>query len=272
MIRCNQCWALKLREEFPSRATHECNACRERRRGGYSRVGRHADLDRLGKLRVLWTPRSAVKKLGPIPATTTSGFTCPTSCKLRGNGCYAEFGFGGFWWRSLSRGERGVGWTEFCAKVASLPAGTLWRHNLAGDLPGIGDSLDVERFKLLIAANRKAKARGFTFTHKPLYRRRTRDAIRLANASGFTTNVSADSICEADAAVDLGFPAVVLVPHDAPDKIKSPGGRDIQICPAQRAEDATCHSCGWCARSGRSWIVGFRAHGQMKRRISLRVV
>jgi hypothetical protein len=52
---------------------------------------------------------------------------------------------------------------------------------------------------------------------------------------------------------------------NTPKTSHTPAGRLIVVCEAQTREEITCESCGnfepWCSRSGRDFIVGFRAHG-----------
>jgi hypothetical protein len=141
-----------------------------------------------------------------------------------------------------------------------LPAGTLWRHNQAGDLAGTGDTIDVAALASLVSAN--VGKRGFTYTHKPTDNPNNRDAVAYANANGFTVNLSADTLTEADELASLGIgPVVVVVTRDAPEKLATPQGRRVVVCPAQTRDDVTCQSCQLCARASRDVIVGFRAHG-----------
>ena len=264
------------RESFKPGAMHECTRCTTRKRQGI-RVGRHPDLDERRELRVHWRPRSSIHKLGGIPSSTTSGFTCPPSCSLRGNGCYAEFGIGGAWWRALSSGKTsprgdtvGIAWPQFLERVRALPPRQLWRHNLAGDLPGIGNNIAPHQLRELVRAN--AGRRGFTFTHKPPTAGNI-TAVRNATAEGFVVNWSADNMRQADKRAELGVaPVVVVVPRDAPVNSYTPAGRHVVVCPAQRRKAATCASCKLCADADRAVIVGFRAHGQMNKRVSLRVL
>lgn len=278
--RCNQCWHDKPLSAFRGRykrLVKNCDSCRDRFRRG-ERAGRSPDLDTPGPTRVLFRRVSYVGKLGGIPASTTSGHTCPTSCSLRGNGCYAEFGKGASWWRALSRNSDpprgrdpvGLSWDAFIEEVKALPVGQLWRHNVAGDLPGHGDVIDTARLVELVMANLLARARGFTFTHKPMRLPRNRDAVSGANRYGFTVNLSADSVAAADRlAAEGAGPVAVVLAHDAPDRSLTPAGRRVFVCPAQRDERATCADCGWCQRAERDFIVGFRAHGQMRRRLGV---
>ena len=51
------------------------------------------------------SPVSVNAKTGPIPVTTSSKNTCPDSCQLKGNGCYAEVGRVNIHWQKVSNGK-----------------------------------------------------------------------------------------------------------------------------------------------------------------------
>ncbi len=214
---------------------------------------------------VTFVSRSLNRKLGGIPVSITDQRSCPPSCPLQGQGCYAEFHVLGYHWRRTA--TRGISWRAFCLKVAALPPGQLWRHNEAGDLPGVGDDLNVPALKALVHANRGR--RGFTFTHLPLRSLPHRRAVKHANASGFTINLSADSLADADAKADRNLgPVAVVLPSDAPTRgIRTPAGRHVVVCPAE-VSGLTCSECRLCAHATRKSIVGFRAHGQSKAMVS----
>ena len=147
------------------------------------------------------------------------------------------------------------------ASIAALPEGQLWRHNVAGDLPGQGETVDPVALGEIVRAN--IGRRGFTYTHK-----KSPDAIHWtghATAWGFTVNLSADDAGEADALAETGLPVTAIVPMDTPEKTYTPAGRTIIVCPAQTREDVTCATCGLCARADRAVIIGFRAHGTRAR-------
>jgi hypothetical protein len=173
---------------------------------------------------------------------------------------------GGHWKRVP---QRGLPWQAFLRRVENLPAGQLWRHNVAGDLPGRGDELDVDALGELVDANRGR--RGFTFTHKT--GPENHEAIQAANLAGFTVNLSADTLEEADTffqddacypPMTKAGPVVVLLPSDAPDSgTRTPKGRHVVVCPAETS-DRTCADCGACANPWRHSIIGFRAHGQFR--------
>lgn len=211
------------------------------------------------------TTKSRNAKTGPIPVSTTSADTCPNDCPFRGNGCYADgYPLKGRW-DEVTRGERGGSLAALCEQVAALPDGQLWRHNQAGDLPGDGKRIDSAGLAAIVAAN-KGK-RGFTFTHYNPARKRVAAAIRKANASGFTVNLSANNLAHADqlAALDIGPVAVVLSADFDGRRTETPAGRKVAQCPATY-RDTTCADCGLCAKRDRKVIVGFPAHGVNKRK------
>ena len=145
------------------------------------------------------TLKSANVKTGPIPVSTTEATTCPPSCPFSGGGCYAKGGPLAIHWRKVSDGSRGGNWSNFCDTVAGFESGQLWRHNAAGDLPGVGESIDPVALGELVKAN--MGKRGFTYTHK------TQNPdnfqwIRAANEWGFTVNLSANDLDHADQLAD----------------------------------------------------------------------
>jgi hypothetical protein len=217
-------------------------------------------------MQVHLTLKSANVKTGPIPVSTTERDSCPADCNMR-DACYAASGPLALHWAAVSNGTRGTDWGQFCDTVAAMPAGQLWRHNQAGDLPQIDGTIDAVKLGQLVAAN--AGRRGFTYSHH-------RDAesinwIRHANAWGFTVNLSANDLHDADtlAAHDAG-PVVVVLPSTQTKNTTTPAGRAVVICPATQRDDVSCATCQLCQRQ-RSTIVGFPAHGTKKRVIDIKL-
>lgn len=217
---------------------------------------------------IAFTRVSRNAKTGPIPVTTTSEETCPEACPLKKNGCYAEAGPLALFWRKVTERKAGLSWQAAMAEIRKLPKGTLWRHNQAGDLPGIGDSIDKDSMESLIAANRGK--RGFTYTHKPVTPgSENAYLVAKANLAGFAVNLSANTLAEADDLADLGIaPVVVVMPADQTTATTTPAGRKVAICPAVIADNVSCASCGICALRDRKAIIGFPAHGTSKRKAS----
>lgn len=211
------------------------------------------------------TQKSSNAKTGPIPVSTTSSDSCPVSCPMHDGGCYAKSGPLALHWAKIDKGERGMDEKTFLAAIRSLPDGQLWRHNQAGDLPGIGDTIDKASMIALIQANQGK--RGFTYTHKPVDNILNYDLVRYANAKGFTVNVSTNSLAEADRMSECGLPVVTIMPDDTTEKVTLSSGVTVVVCPAQTGKAESCATCQLCARSNRKVIIGFRAHGTAKRKV-----
>lgn len=220
---------------------------------------------------VLLTMKSANKKTGPIPVSTTAAETCPTACPLNtknAGGCYAAYGPLALIWRRVSNGEFGGPWDAFLDAIRKLPTGQFWRHNQAGDLPGVADKIDADLLASLVEANKGR--RGFTYTHKPLTAENA-TAIANANANGFTINLSGNNLNHADELADAGIgPVVTILPVDMSGDVapvyKTPKGRKVAVCPATYKDDVSCASCQLCQRVDRKVIVGFPVHGTAKKR------
>jgi len=211
-------------------------------------------------LSVRFTLKSGNAKVGPMPVTMSSSSTCPDACPLKDKGCYAKYGPIAMHWRTTA--AQGSDWSTFLGKVKALPEGTIWRHNQAGDLPGINDKLDTVKLRALVKANKGR--RGFTYTHKPMDNASARNAIAHANANGFTVNLSADTLAEADTLADLNIAPIVVVldaAHGERHDMVTPAGRKVATCPATYRDDVTCATCQLCQRRDRKVIVGFPAHG-----------
>jgi hypothetical protein len=229
-----------------------------------------------------FTRASSNVKTGPIPVTMTSAESCPTDCAFKGNGCYAETGPIGWQWKALSGATvdsfyksgkamiKAIGIQELARKIKALPAGQLWRHNQAGDLPGIGLNIDPDALRAIVAANRGKK--GFTYTHKPAMGKNL-ELIRESNAAGFTINVSANSAKHAAAIkrANPDLPVVCVLPIEAESsRVIEEDGIKILVCPATRPDSAiTCAACGLCQKQTRASVVGFPAHGARKKTAAL---
>lgn len=213
---------------------------------------------------------SSNRKTGPMPVTYTTADTCPDNCGLK-NECYAKHGPTVMHWRKVTNGTAGLEFSEFLDKLErTLYPGMTWRHNVAGDLPGVNDEIDRSALMGIVNVNRKRKAKGFTYTHKPtLNHPNNRSAVAVSNDLGFTVNLSADNVNQADDLADLNIgPVVVVMPEDCSRTEKTPKGRTIVQCPATYNDTVNCQRCGICAHSGRKSIVGFPAHGTKKKALT----
>lgn len=207
---------------------------------------------------------SSNSKIGPIPATVTSADSCPDSCPLQESGCYAKTGPVYWNWNKVSAGDRGGSWSDMLEKIKLLPVGQLWRHNVAGDLPGLINNELIDPVKLGELVHANIGRRGFTYTHKTAGDHNL-NWIKAANEWGFTINLSANNLDHADKLYDTGAgPVVTVAPINSPKIIKTPAGRIVVRCPATYRENVSCKTCELCQRANRETIIGFPAHGASK--------
>lgn len=219
-------------------------------------------------MNIQFIEKSANAKIGAIPASVSSRETCPPSCPLIGDGgCYAEAGFHTrLNWDKVTSGERGMTWDQFIIKIFDLPIGTLWRHNVAGDLPGKDGKIDAEKLRGLTMAN--AGKRGFTYTHYPDTDENL-ESIRHANEHGFTVNLSANSVSHALELSRHGLPVAAIVPIDHGNETRTIGGKKFITCPATYRDEVTCATCKLCSVSNRDSVICFPAHGTRKARADI---
>jgi len=207
---------------------------------------------------------SSNQKTGPIPVSTHPESSCPDSCALKGNGCYAGSGPLRLHWKKVSTGTQSnvLNWSEFCNQVKRFPTGQLWRYAQAGDLPGDNETIDDTALRQLTRANKNRN--GFAYTHKPLTTGNLA-AIREANQQGFTINLSANNTTQAASYVkEHKLPTVTILPIDAPN-VQTIVGIKVVACPAE-TKNITCARCGLCAVADRNYVIGFRAHGTGKKK------
>ncbi len=271
--RCNQCWKWKSLVHFegkiPGRIYQDCLECRGKRSRHLTVLDHRTSLPPGGPLQVKIIPRSHNRKLGPIPEVYVAASTCPPSCRLFNHGCYGESGLMREHWREASDDREYMrrwvqSWDELVTFVRGLPMRQLWRYAVVGDLPGRGEAIDDYALTALVAANHGK--RGFTFTHKRSSH--ALDAVQYCNANGFTVNLSADTLEEADQLWPYG-PVAVLLPGGCARETRTPVGRLVRQCPATYKDWVDCSRCGICADRHRARaIVGFPAHGLRQREVS----
>ena len=220
------------------------------------------------------TPRSSNRKTGPIATTMSDRGTCPSTCPYaNGGGCYAD----GFplrlHWDRLTRGETGGDWLDLlhALRRAALPAGSLLRHNVAGDLPQDHQGRIVKDQAFILAdIFRTAGVQAFTYTHHKQDGHNL-PVIRALPAAGLFVNLSCDSEAQASKRHREGFPAVCVVPADDSRKAwNDEHGTRFKVCPAQLADGVTCQTCKACTGT-RDYVVAFRAHGSRKRKVGERL-
>jgi len=188
----------------------------------------------------------------------------------------------GYIWQKLSKANlsgdytgipSAMSWDDYCEAVKNLPNNQIWRNSAAGDLPGENEKIDAKLLNKLVEAN-KGK-RGFGYSHKNVLGNSkiaaaNRKAIASANFGGFTINLSANNLNDADEKMALNIaPVVCILPKGTTNKFTiTPAGNTIFTCPATMPgnddKKVNCSTCGLCAKSRqdrKNIIIGFPAHG-----------
>ncbi len=216
--------------------------------------------------------KTSNKKLGKgVYASTTSADSCPVTCGMYAK-CYAKKGPQSWHWKKVNNDERGTDWDTFCSQVEKLKPGTLFRHNVSGDLPTIGETIDTVKLDQLQCAVTNSGARFYTYTHWNVSQT-NRDIIKRFSQFGFAINVSTETIRLAAKYYLEGLDVVItdtklfefavsnLKEHKQPTKIKYCGEAVKVIpCPEQYTDSATCATCKLCTRVNRDFVSAFKEH------------
>jgi hypothetical protein len=162
-------------------------------------------------------PGKENRKTGRMPVAYVARESCPPSCALLSNGCYAESYPVRAHWDKVSLGLVGTSWSKFCFQTAlHLEPDQIWRYGVAGDLPGPGEFIDRKDLDQLTTANMGRPV--IAYTHKPVLDRESpaiaahnRRAIAEALEDGFMINLSGNNPAHADDLAELQLPPVVTV-------------------------------------------------------------
>ncbi len=195
------------------------------------------------------TKISGNRKVGPIKVTTTEKSSCPSECGIADE-CYAGGGPLNIHWNQVSQHNRGDNWDGFVNRVKRFRKNELWRHNQAGDLPqNENGKLDSDKCEAL--ADAASHTDGWTYTHYDPTDDHNNSVISGMNeVGGLVVNLSADTVEQAD----------------------EYQGLPIVVCPAQTQEDMSCNICELCQKRDRKSIVGFKAHGTKRKKLSEKLV
>jgi hypothetical protein len=227
--------------------------------------------------------KTSNKKLGKgVYASTTSADSCPMTCGMYKE-CYAKKGPQSWHWNKVNRAERGTDWLTFCSDVEKLKPGTLFRHNVSGDLPykisyphetwRCIDTVALDQLQCVVT-NSEAKFYTYTHTHTDkVYGSINLDTIKRFSQPGFVINVSTEKPKDAFKFKRAGFDVVItntnvfnlavdsIKTHKQPAKIVV-NGESVPVipCPEQYTDTATCATCKLCARANRDYVIAFKKH------------
>lgn len=203
--------------------------------------------------------------------------SCPKSCPLKGEGCYAQLSFVGITTNRLDEEADGFSALQAAraeAKVIdgsyngkSVPKGRDLRIHVAGD------SRTIAGTKLINNAVKRWKKRGggnvWSYTHawKNVPRKEWDQVSILASVS---------TIDEVPEALSQGYAPTIVVPEHSSDKAYKLEGSDIKWipCPAQ-TRGVGCSDCRLCFNADRllsgNFGIAFSVHGVKKNNIKRRL-
>ncbi len=208
------------------------------------------------------TEVSQNSKTGPIAVSSTGWSSCPPDCGMKDE-CYAMKGYHTrLHGDAITRHERGVPPDQFIKQVAALRPGTMFRHNVGGDLWHQRGRIDRTLLKLLTQAVQHL-SHAWTYTHhRP--DSWNQYAIRLANRTGFTVNVSTETLDDAIKYYRRGYPVTCVIDGSDTATFRHKGV-PFKVCENQATNKTTqCCGCGngtpMCAIPDRDYIVAFIKH------------
>lgn len=224
-----------------------------------------------GAIYVSESGNSKINGSKKVDATYTSIQTsCPKSCPLMGEGCYAELGYVGITSHRLddeAKGNSPLDTARAEAKAIDnsykggpVPAGRDLRIHVAGD------SRTLAGTRLINNAIKRWKQRGggsvWSYTHAWAH-------VPRAEWSNVSILASVNHVSEVAAARAQGYAPAIVVPEFNGDKAFQLDGCDTKFipCPAQ-TRNVGCTDCRLCFNADRlhdsNMGIAFAVHGVMK--------
>ena len=207
-------------------------------------------------------------KIGDASATYVTQDSCPDSCTLKKNGCYAENNLVGMITSKLNNEANGQYKPLTIAKQEALAIGTLTgmrplRVHVVGDCRTNGAAEVVAR--AMAKHTKKFGQKAWSYTHA--WRR-----VRAASWLGQSVLASCESTTDAKEAMGKGYAVALVVPEFASSKAYMLDGIKVMPCPAQ-VGDTNCSLCRLCMGSislrAKRVVIGFEPHGTRKSKVFL---
>lgn len=199
-------------------------------------------------------------KLGNCSATYVSQASCPASCPLLRNGCYAETGHVGIITARL--GRSGLGGAvllarEHAREIDRLSGARMLRLNVVGDCRTNQAAEIVSKAAKRYNRRYTSARKVWTFAHA------WRD-VKRKSWGEVSVLASCESVKEARIAMRAGYAAAAIVPEFTSEKVYEQEGVKILPCPNQ-TRGVTCDKCALCLNDERlrkaGIVIGFVPHG-----------
>lgn len=227
---------------------------------------------------VIYVSNSKNRKLGKNVDCTYAPIeeSCPKSCSLKNNGCYALYGYVGMVVNRLSKKNKNK---MTPLQVAKEEAQAIKNSHNGGQISGnflrlhvSGDARTRAAVSVLARAVRAWQSRGgalaWSYTHA--WR-----SVPRADWQQISTLASIDDFSEAKDAKKQGYVPAIVVSHFENDKSFIKDDTKWIPCPAQTKENVTCSSCKLCLNDKKLKAlnagIAFAAHGVSKNKIIKRL-
>ena len=199
--------------------------------------------------------KSGNAKTGPVSVTYASQSSCPKTCPLLNNGCYAELGYVRLVTNRLNKQPATP------IDVAKAEAEAL--NKLSGTRPlrchVVGDCSTDETAKIVSEAAKRFPV-AWSYTHA--WR-----TVKRSSWNNVSILASVEKLSDAKLAHKRKYPSAIIVNKFKSMKAWVEDGFRIIPCPAQ-TKDINCTQCKLCWKS--DWlhqsksVIAFEAHGSKK--------
>ena len=194
-----------------------------------------------------------------------SQITCPQSCPLYNNGCYAEISFVGLHSKRLNAsGETNP--IEAAKEEAEGIKSLSGKFDMRGHV--VGDSPNDACVKIFAKAVEEYKAKHgksvWTYTHNHTTKRSTWGPVSVLRSCENTDQVKKSN--------KAGFAAAMVVPEFEKETAYKIDGVSFIPCPQQTGKADSCETCRLCMKDSKLLSIGanilFRSHGTGKNKVN----
>jgi hypothetical protein len=202
-------------------------------------------------------------KLGKISATMASQVTCPKSCPLYNNGCYAQSGRANLTTSRLNQSEIKSPLAVIkihAEQIRKLSGRRMLRLNVVGDC-------DFEEGAKILAQAAKEHTEKcgmpvFTYTHGHETKRESWGDISVLR--------SCETISQVEKAHADGFASAMVVEKHESAKAVKHGDFTLIPCPQQVGTKNNCADCKLCSKDRllhkQKMVITFAIHGAREKR------
>ncbi len=206
-------------------------------------------------------------KVGDVAATYAPiSQTCPVSCPLRDNGCYAQSGNVGFKVRRTEEYSAGMNGDtvatlegdEIADMALHAPRGHALRIHVSGDATTDYRAQQMARGALVW--------NGPVWSYTHAWR-----TVKRQSWGRVSVLASCESLADVMAAFKVGYASALVVAHHPADgrAFRTPEGVKVIPCPSQ-TRDVKCTECRLCWNASnliaQGACISFSAHGATKKR------